>query len=167
MLNVSDALKNPGQVYPLSMSFAFDPVEILGDTVSLTDVALEGEYCGAKEEISLTGIVTAQAHSVCANCLEPVAIPVRAELDVEFARGGNGEDKYPLVGYEIEPEPAVHEALLLELPIRFLCREDCKGLCPVCGKKRNTDLCTCQKVIGKPNPFSALSSLFDQNNEEV
>ena len=52
--------------------------------------------------------------------------------------------------------------------MRFLCREDCKGLCPVCGKDLNTELCTCPKGGKAGNPFSALSRLLtDQNNEEV
>ena len=52
--------------------------------------------------------------------------------------------------------------------MRFLCREDCKGLCPVCGKDLNTELCTCPKGGKAGNPFSALSRLLtDQNYEEV
>lgn len=167
-INISGALKNPGQAYPVNLAFAFDPVEIMGDEVRFSDVRFEGEYLSAKDEISLSGTVTAKAHSRCANCLTDVMVDISADLDAEFARGGDGEDKYPLEGYEIDPAPAVREAVLLELPIRFLCREDCKGICPVCGKNRNTDLCTCHGGPAKPNPFSALTSLlYDQNNEEV
>lgn len=168
MLNVSAALKNPGQAYPLDLTFSFDPVEIMGDEVRFSPVRFQGEYMSAKDEVSLSGTVTASAHSRCANCLADVTVGITAQLDAQFARGGDGEDQYPLEGYEIDPAPAVREAVLLELPIRFLCREDCKGICPVCGKNRNTDLCTCHEGSVKPNPFSALSSLlYDQNNEEV
>ena len=166
--NVSKALKNPGQAYPLQMAFAFDPMEVMGDEVRLEEAAFDGEFMGAENEVNVSGTVTAQAHSRCANCLSPVNVPIRAEMEVTFAKDGDGEEKYPLDGYEIDLAPAVQEALILELPMRFLCREDCKGICPVCGKNRNTDLCTCQEGVEKKNAFSALSSLlFDQNNEEV
>ena len=93
---------------------------------------------------------------------------MKAELKGEFVRGGDDGDKYPLEGHEIDLAAAVEEALLLDLPMRFLCREDCKGLCPVCGKDLNTELCTCPKGGKAGNPFSALSRLLtDQNNEEV
>lgn len=168
MLNVSMALKNPGQAFPLRMGFSFPPLEIMGDEVRFTDAALEGQFLSASDEVSVSGVISAKAHSRCANCLIPVAVDIRAEWEADFAKGGDGEEQYPLVGYEIDLAPAVQEALLLELPIRFLCREDCKGLCPVCGKNRNTDQCTCQEGVTKPNPFSALSNLlYDQNNEEV
>ena len=168
MLNVSKALKNPGQAFPLQMTFDFEPMEIMGDEVELTEAAFDGEYMSASDEINVTGDASAKAHSRCAKCLSPVVVNIHADMEAEFAKGGDGEDKYPIEGYEIDLAPAVQEALLLELPIRFLCRKDCKGLCPVCGKNRNTDLCTCQEGVSKPNPFSALSSLLsDQNNEEV
>ena len=98
----------------------------------------------------------------------PVQKPLKAELKGEFVRGGDDGDKYPLEGHEIDLAAAVEEALLLDLPMRFLCREDCKGLCPVCGKDLNTELCTCPKGGKAGNPFSALSRLLtDQNYEEV
>ena len=46
--------------------------------------------------------------------------------------------------------PRVHESVLLELPIRFLCREDCKGLCSVCGADLNEKDCGCPEK--EPDP---------------
>ena len=168
MLDVSKALKYPGQVYPLEMSFTFDPCEIMGDEVSFSNVVFRGEYFGADETVNVSGAIEAVVHAHCANCLKPVQKPLKAELKGEFVRGGDDGDKYPLEGHEIDLAAAVEEALLLDLPMRFLCREDCKGLCPVCGKDLNTELCTCPKGGKAGNPFLALSRLLtDQNNEEV
>ena len=168
MLNVSKALKNPGQAYPLEMAFSYDPMDIMGDEVSLQDVLFKGNYFGAGEEVSVSGEITAQVHAHCANCLIPVTQSVRAEFKEAFVKGGDGDDAYPLQGYEIDLEPVIRETLLLELPMRFLCSDDCRGLCPVCGKNRNIELCTCRNGEESKNPFSALSSLLsDHNDEEV
>ena len=43
----------------------------------------------------------------------------------------------------------VLDALLLEMPMRFLCKPDCKGLCPVCGRNRNIESCTCVQDAGQ------------------
>ena len=60
---------------------------------------------------------------------------------------------------------AVSDALLLELPYRFLCSENCQGICPVCGKNRNIAPCTCQEGGERQNPFSALSELLTEDEE--
>ncbi|MBQ3078947.1 MAG: DUF177 domain-containing protein [Clostridia bacterium] len=168
MLNISKALKNPGQAYPVELACSFEAMEIMGDEVSLRDVKFTGNYFGAGEEVSVSGEICAKAHTHCANCLVPVVKPIKAELNEVFVKGGDGEDAYPLQGYEIDLEPVIREALLLELPMRFLCSDNCKGLCPVCGKNRNKELCTCTSGEDSKNPFSALSSLLsDHNDEEV
>ena len=53
------------------------------------------------------------------------------------------EDAYPLVDDELDLEPLVRDAVLLELPLAPLCREDCAGLCPQCGANRNEGACGC------------------------
>ena len=60
----------------------------------------------------------------------------------------------------------MRDALLLELPYRFLCSEDCKGLCSNCGINLNLGTCTCHEEEEVTNPFSALKAIV-QNNEEV
>ena len=56
-------------------------------------------------------------------------------------------------------------ALLLELPSRILCKEDCKGLCSQCGANLNDHECSCQKDLIRKNPFSALASLLNEDEE--
>ena len=168
MLNISRALKNPGQTYPIRVELPGETVEIMGDEVVLSEVVFEGVFLGAGEEINVNGNISATVNTHCANCLAPVKAVVRAQLDEVFVKDGDGEEAYPLLGYEIDLEPVIREAVLLELPFRFLCSEDCKGLCPVCGKNRNKELCTCPKEGRVANPFSALNSLLtERNNEEV
>lgn len=168
MLDVSNALKYPGQAYPLRAEFTIEPMQIMGDTVALENVAFEGEYFSAEETINLRGVITALARSNCAKCLAPVDMPMRVETGAVFSRGADDCDEYPLAGHEIDVEPALREALILALPMRFLCGADCKGLCPTCGANRNTDQCACTGESDAANPFYALSSLLpDHDDEEV
>ena len=89
-------------------------------------------------------------------------------MDALFARQIDPEDPdlYAFEGSKADLTDAVRDALLLELPYRFLCSEDCKGLCPTCGVNLNLGACTCQEGGNVTNPFSALKAIV-QNNEEV
>ena len=73
---------------------------------------------------------------------------VDADDDDEAPIGADGEDVLGLAEYrdeKIDLGEVVREQLYLALPMKPLCREDCKGLCPVCGVNRNRETCTCQQ----------------------
>ena len=61
-------------------------------------------------------------------------------------------------GVEVNPAALVWEEFSLALPVNILCRDDCKGLCPVCGNNRNNDPCACAREEGDPR-LSALRGL--------
>lgn len=168
MLDVSKALKNPGQAYSFELHPVLEELEVLGDPVRFEGITARGEFFGTGEKVSLRGEITSTVASRCAKCLEPVALEIRAEMDALFACQPDPEDPdlYTFEGSKVDLTDAVQDALLLELPYRFLCSEDCKGLCPNCGVNLNLGTCTCQEGANVTNPFSALKAIV-QNNEEV
>ena len=169
MLDVSRALKSPGQIFPFEAEVEIEPMEVLSDPVHFVDVRVEGEYlCTGDNRISLKAAVTSQLDTRCSRCLEPVRIPVNASVDAIYDRQPDPEDPdlYSFEASTVELTDAVRDALLLEMPMRILCKEDCRGLCPVCGINLNNGTCTCQEGAEVANPFSALKSIV-LNDEEV
>jgi uncharacterized protein len=90
----------------------------------------------------------------CARCLEEFTMTLRGEVDFSIQEVADGQvidrDEVPdnelLVPAgtsEIDISAPIREALLLELPLKPLCRADCRGLCPVCGANRNRETCEC------------------------
>lgn|SRR5207245_569718 len=84
----------------------------------------------------------------CRRCLVPVAVPIVADIDALFTRDPDAlEDpnSYPLArdATEIDLRPAVREELLLAVPRWVVCRDECRGLCPRCGKDLNAGPCGC------------------------
>ena len=94
----------------------------------------------------------------CSRCLESFRVPIDATFDVLFlpsvANTGDGQDDRE-VGDEdlgvsfykddtIDLGEVIREQFFLALPMKPLCREDCQGLCPVCGQNRNREACECQ-----------------------
>jgi len=168
MLDVSNALKFPGQVYRFDAELELPEMEVLNDPVRFEDIAVHGEYFAAGDKISVRCQADAVVHTRCSRCLEPVQMSISAEVDACFARMPDPEDP-DLYTYEssvVNLTDAVSDALLLELPYRFLCSENCKGLCSSCGINLNLGTCTCQEGLNVTNPFSALKAIV-QNNEEV
>ena len=106
----------------------------------------------------------------CARCLEPVEHTIRGEFDLIFrplgVDGGGSEHSITVseteIGYYQNDglllEDVLREQVLLSLPAKTLCREDCKGLCPRCGRNLNTETCTCVTAPADPR-WSALSDL--------
>ena len=168
-LDVGMALKNPGQVYPFRETVALPEIEVLSDPIRFEGVVVEGElFCTGDNRISLRGQASADAASRCSRCLEPVQVALTAGIDALYAKQPDPDDPdlYSFEGHAVELEDAVRDALLLELPLQFFCKPDCKGLCPVCGTNLNHGTCTCQEGNVVTGPFSALKNIV-LNNEEV
>jgi uncharacterized protein len=94
--------------------------------------------------IEARGSVRAPWVGVCRRC----ATAVGGELDIavteRFAVDATAEDDfYPIADDAIDLGPLVRDAIVLELPMAPLCREDCRGLCPQCGADRNEGDCSC------------------------
>lgn len=88
----------------------------------------------------------------CARCLEQAALPVDAPVVVQYVerdpKGSDEDDESDVVSFEgdvIDIGPEVRDEILLALPIGPLCREDCAGICPVCGGNRNSKPCDCEE----------------------
>lgn len=84
----------------------------------------------------------------CRRCLAPVSVPVTAEIGALFTQDEaavDDPDAYPLPPHatEVDLRPAVREELALAAPQFVECREDCRGLCPRCGKDLNAGPCGC------------------------
>ena len=131
------------------------------------------EHRGPKEivaDIRLKGQYAGEFKVPCARCVEPVEIPLSAEFDLVFrpvgADAGASERSISAgeteIGYyqgdSLLLEDVLREQVLLSLPVRTLCKPDCKGLCPRCGKNRNLEACSCEEAPSDPR-WGALSGL--------
>lgn len=118
-------------------------------------------------EASVSGVIRVE----CSRCIERFEMPLETGFSVVLYRGeaprGVDDDDLVLLaeadesGYDIFPR--VRETVILELPIRFLCDEDCKGLCPRCGANLNEGSCDCGPAEGDPR-WAELKKLL--NNGE-
>ena len=98
----------------------------------------------------------------CDRCCAPLDEPMNIPFDNVLVRQASGEgDKGDIIVVEddrLDLDELVYTNIVLNLPMKHLCSEDCKGLCPVCGKNRNEIDCGCD-TGGRKSPFSILKDL--------
>jgi len=121
------------------------------------DLVLESLRGGA---LVAAGTVDAQWAGECVRCLGLARGRLHVEVRELFDPDSDNEETYPLGGDQVDLEPLVRDAVLLELPLAPLCADDCQGLCPVCGVNRNQTSCTCAAEARDPR-WSALDELKD------
>jgi len=107
----------------------------------------------------------------CDRCLEPFHRELKSEFRFFLAYPVTDEDETEVelleddmsiefvTGDELNLYDIVREQIYLSFPITSLCREDCLGLCPVCGANMNIEKCKCQLIKGHPG-FSKLNKLY-------
>lgn len=110
---------------------------------------------GALGEIRVKGHVKVRMEADCDRCLEPAHYLIDADFELYYrpVEEGYGEEKSfdkdeaEMGFYEgdgVELNDVLREYVLLALPMQRICKENCKGICPVCGQNRNQNECACQ-----------------------
>ena len=133
-----------------------DELNPVDERVKLSAAAeVNGKIRLAGNEVFVNGHVDARAQVECDRCLKPVEVPVNADFELEYISGSEYETSAAAElteaemsvsvfdGKAIDVDEIVKEQILLTVPTRMLCREDCKGICPECGTDRNTGECSC------------------------
>lgn len=145
-----------GEVLPSELGFDSSEIQVL------EQVRIELTAERQASEIRIRGRLTANVGLPCSRCLEPVRFSVATEFDQFYASNAEhplqGEialqQKDTEVGFFsgdfIDASDIAREQILLNLPMKPICREDCKGLCPHCGKNRNLQDCNCEAVLVDP-----------------
>ena len=169
---------------PIEFELALPPGRVdLGDEAKQQgDLEASGraevihEHRGPKDivaDIRLRGEFAGKFQVPCARCVEPVEVPLGADFDLIFrplgADAGASERSITApeteIGYyqrdSLLLEDVLREQVLLSLPVRTLCKPDCKGLCPRCGQNRNSQDCSCDEGQSDPR-WEALSGLRSQ-----
>jgi len=121
-------------------------------------------------DIRLRGHFGGSFQIPCARCVEPVLTALEADFDLIFRPAAADAEATERsitapeteIGYyqkdSLSLEDVLREQVLLSLPVRTLCKPDCKGLCPRCGENRNSQSCHCEEGPGDPR-WEALSGL--------
>ncbi|MBM4031531.1 MAG: DUF177 domain-containing protein [Planctomycetes bacterium] len=138
-----------------------EPVEV---SVTLTRM---------QEDVLAEGKASTRAVVECGRCLEDVPVELHGEFEAlyvpetgpyaarmgrrDFEWGDQRVNFYSELTVDLTDE--IRQCLLLELPLKPLCRPECAGLCPICGRNRNEGPCGC-KPSADESPWAALAKFI-------
>jgi DUF177 domain-containing protein len=139
-------------------------------------VSLAFDIFKDKQMFRLVGTVTTSLELLCSRCLEPFTMTVDQPFDLRYQphahNTGEGEreieeDDLTTAFYDdevIDLGQLMREQFYLALPMKPLCSDACKGLCPSCGTNLNRDTCTCERTWDDPRLAALRALRVDRNN---
>jgi uncharacterized protein len=128
------------------------------------------------QDIRVKGKLETSVEVACARCLEPVVHEVERSFDLLYRPLGidSGHQELSVTDAEAEIgyyegggvllEDTLREQVLLALPLKTICREDCRGLCAHCGRNLNEVQCSCVDAVEDPR-WSALKDIRTKLNQ--
>jgi len=165
----------------LKSSFGAERIFIVDEDIDIEKqavrVAGQARLIRTNRGILVMGNFKAGLEIECSRCLEKYRCPVEVIFEEEFFPSIDiltrvsvkaPEDQQP--GYFtidsnhiIDLTDAIRQYALLTVPMKPLCKEDCAGLCPVCGKNRNSDICKCvvEEIDPRLEVLKKLSKIDD------
>jgi len=141
----------------------------LAVTLSQAGVRLEGRIEPAGEGYLLRGNLRGVLTVSCARCLEPAAVTLDSPMAISFVEKAEDDDEEDpaeaqddLATFEhgvIDVGGPIRDEILLAVPMSVVCREDCAGICPSCGRNRNLTPCGCEKRAIDTSKLGALAKI--------
>lgn len=105
----------------------------------------------------------------CGRCLEEVSVTLHLVIDRKYPLEASSsleeeEDADYLEGVELDVDRIIYDEILINWPMKVLCREDCKGICRKCGTNLNNNTCLCDQQELDPR-MAAIQDIFQQFKE--
>jgi uncharacterized protein len=158
-LDISKLLS--GEVKEIPFDFEPEEMNVEENQMVISSLRFFGQAYDLSGFPRLSGTITGVIQAACARCLAPVEETFSVEVDLSIATGSeeSQEESILAVGQKIDLGSYSRETVFTNLPFRILCKEDCLGLCPRCGKDLNTGDCGCRKKEVDPR-LAGLADFF-------
>lgn len=129
----------------------------------ISNIDIDIELTRVLREITILGNVSFSIESPCSRCLEAVELDLKPEIRLVLSPSDKIQDEEDenhetYSGEEIDISDYLRERIAISLPVKVICSEECRGLCPKCGINLNKETCDCEKDRIDPR-FAALKKL--------
>ena len=164
-IDIAEAVRSEGEQFSDAYSGAFESIDFLGEQFEFPEgvtVDLSWRYDG--EGVIVSGRLDTDMRVRCARCLESFMCEIGFHF-AEYYKKQPDEGEYAYSGETIDLSQMLEDNVVINLPTRFLCKSDCKGLCSRCGNNLNESACGCPPQAELSGPFAGLAGLHD--HEEV
>ncbi len=163
IIELKKLFENEGTALPLAAQVDLSDIEQRGEKLFVAPVSVSGEFRNKLGVVSLVATARFTYRAPCDRCAEPVekqfSVPIEHCLVSELNNEDN-DDFLVVENFKLDVDELIRTDVLLSLPNKYLCKEDCKGLCTKCGANLNLGACGCAKEVD-PRLASLLDLLDD------
>jgi uncharacterized metal-binding protein YceD (DUF177 family) len=163
-LDVTQALIRPGETFPFQAKVNVSPQTVDNDPVTFDEVSITGTVSAMDGAILLRGILRTTAHAPCAMCLGEADYPMELAFRETFRKDAieTEDEAFSYQGSAVSLDHLSLTLLMLNLPMRFLCDENCRGGKELQAYSTVTES-SCQEDTQRP--FEALKRLLEEDEE--
>ena len=162
-LDLREIMVVPGASLPFECELETERLDFPAVKAYRTNPAAQGRVYNEAGVLHLEGTLTAELTCVCDRCGAEFDSTKVTELDAVIVEEENEEypEYFVLEGTELDLDELLSTCLILDMETKFLCKEDCKGLCSTCGRNLNLGPCGCRKQTDPR--FAVLEQLLDKD----
>ncbi|MCM1049959.1 MAG: DUF177 domain-containing protein [Clostridiales bacterium] len=171
-VNLTDVFNSEDEELSLQVETDMTEVSIGGEIFQITGklpIQLDITNIG-KDKAMIKGRAEFIFSLSCDRCLEPVEEKMTLNIcrevyspDAQDVSLDSDEQSF-MDGYQLNVEDLLNNEIMINWPMKILCRPDCKGICLQCGKNLNTGDCGCDTFVPDPR-MAAIKDIFDANKE--
>ena len=168
-IDVSTILKELGGKIDINGDVEMSDTNFLGEMYHFNEpVKVSGSVSNNGKSLILKANCTGHMTTQCARCMKDIVVDIDFDIDENLAQDdgsvSSDDDVILFEDVKIDIDDIVANNFLMNVEGKYLCSEDCKGLCPVCGKDLNEGDCGCDTTYINPK-FESLRSLFKCDEE--
>ena len=146
VINFSDLLSKKNRKKQISLSFELEPFEFEGEEIrAIEKVDVEGVAISENDVIVIEASIKTKLKLNCSRCLDTFIYPIDIDIEERFTNNIDLQDEGVMFvdGDTLDITEIIENCIISTLPIKRLCKDDCKGLCSVCGVNKNVENCSC------------------------
>ena len=165
-IQISDIVSGKGRHKNIDYTFEMNPFEFEGDIIKpVSSCSVQGDI-SSKDNILLLNInIKVNLEMNCSRCLDTFIYPIDIDIEERFTNDSNsGDEAIIVIDDVLDINEVVETSIISTLPIKRVCKTNCKGLCQTCGCNLNHGSCTCDKEDVDVR-FEVLKGFF--KNKEV
>jgi len=152
-INIASVLRNDGASKAFSGNVELGTIDYMGSALRFAQpVSVEGRVYSIGGALEISAKITGEYSTACSRCGQPITGKLSGELfeslDSDFS--DIDEECITISGNIIDISGSIEACIFDSIPLQPLCREDCKGLCPVCGIDLNKNECNCETKVYDP-----------------
>lgn len=166
-VQILDIVSGKDRNKKIEYKFEMPQFEFEGDMIKpVSSCSVVGRISADSDILILTAEIKVDLEMICSRCLDTFIYPIDIDIEERFTTNSKSEDEEAVVVLDdvLDITEVVETSMISTLPIKRVCKDDCKGLCQECGCNLNFNTCSCNKEDVDIR-FEALKGFFD--NKEV